>query len=686
MSTLRIERLASLLGWLGLACWLHSATVAATTASGSPPPPCDTASVVSMSAASAAQSSTQHGGVAERAIDGNANANWDSGSCTFSTNSTDAPWWKVTVPTAQPLQIARVDVTNRDYDSLSGFDLDVNGERCASDNQVGDGETTQVACETTAGSSGSLEVRITRSGHGVLTICEVVVWACAVSPSLPPPLPPRPPPLPPLPPQLPPPLCDTTADCGACEENGCAASCYARACTSADAGCGGTGLLWAISDRGGDCMGVCLALGASCASPPDEATTPTCVGGLATAFGMSCVLTVAGAQTGTSILTGSAAETSGICFHDASSFSCDATDPSSHRFCPCHPVPAPPPPPPPPRPPLTADFANGILDDFFAAGEVSWEAGTAAVEALGDMVIWLAPEEASDDGNATDPGEAAGTTADREVKAAVLNAVNTVLDALGSLQETGAAPTVIASDALVMALEKRYPEDVAAAPFEIDTPGETRRRRRLSANNQSVDDKVVVGVPAEALGYDSSLQVRPARMRSSSAAPRGRLARPAAFRVTPCFGPLASRDPKARALVRSRRVVSSQAKMFLASGDVRGARAVPGLSLQGPTLSFTLKGDNGTINVSGTPKPIEISIPTTGHGKKVTVGESTGLSRFSNLQARRLRARARALAPARMRTDCCCSTHLTCIVTPCLAVEPAGRRPRSDGEAAVSLL
>jgi len=197
---------------------------------------------------------------------------------------------------------------------------------------------------------------------------------------------------------------------------------------------------------------------------------------------------------------------------------------------------------------------------------------------------------------------------------------------------------------------------------------------------------VVVGVPAEALGYDSSLQVRPARMRSSSAAPRGRLARPAAFRVTPCFGPLASRDPKARALVRSRRVVSSQAKMFLASGDVRGARAVPGLSLQGPTLSFTLKGDNGTINVSGTPKPIEISIPTTGHGKKVTVGESTGLSRFSNLQARRLRARARALAPARMRTDCCCSTHLTCIVTPCLAVEPAGRRPRSDGEAAVSLL
>jgi len=233
------------------------------------------------------------------------------------------------------------------------------------------------------------------------------------------------------------------------------------------------------------------------------------------------------------------------------------------------------PPPPPSIPPLTAEFANSIVDAF-ANGEVSWEAGTTAVNALGNMVMWLAP---SSDGNATDGGEGGAVgTADKEVKAAVLNAVNTVLDALGSLQETGAAPTVIASDALVMALEKRYSEDVAAAPFEIDTPGETRRR--LAANNQSVDNKVVVGVPAEALGNDSSVQ----------------------------------------------------AKMFLASGDVRGAKPIPGLSLEGPTLSFTLKGDNGIINVSGTPKPIEISIPTTGHGKKVTVGESNGLSRFSNLQ------------------------------------------------------
>ena len=243
------------------------------------------------------------------------------------------------------------------------------------------------------------------------------------------------------------------------------------------------------------------------------------------------------------------------------------------RVYPSPPSAPPQPPPPPSIPPLTAEFANSIVDAF-ANGEVSWEAGTAAVNALGNMVMWLTP---SSGGNATDGGEGVGTD-DKEVKAAVLNAVNSVLEALGALQETGAAPTVIASDALVMALEKRYPEDVAAAPFEIDTPGETRRR--LAANNQSVDNKVVVGVPAEALGNDSSVQ----------------------------------------------------AKMFLASGDVRGAKPIPGLSLEGPTLSFRLIGDNGTINVSGTPKPIEISIPTTGHGKKVTVGESNGLLRFSNLQ------------------------------------------------------
>ena len=60
-----------------------------------------------------------------------------------------------------------------------------------------------------------------------------------------------------------------------------------------------------------------------------------------------------------------------------------------------------------------------------------------------------------------------------------------------------------------MALEKRYPEDVAAAPFQIDTPSETRRRL-TAANASSVDNKVVVGVPAEALGNDTSVQVHDA--------------------------------------------------------------------------------------------------------------------------------------------------------------------------------
>ena len=48
-------------------------------------------------------------------------------------------------------------------------------------------------------------------------------------------------------------LCESTTDCSACSDHQCPASCYARACASADASCGGSGLIWAISDRGDSC-------------------------------------------------------------------------------------------------------------------------------------------------------------------------------------------------------------------------------------------------------------------------------------------------------------------------------------------------------------------------------------------------------------------------------------------------
>ena len=119
-------------------------------------------SPVPMTGASATQSSTSHGGNAGRAIDGNRNVNWSSGSCTHTTNEA-SPWWEVTVPIAQPLQITSIKVTNRGdccHERLNGFDLAINGVTCASNNLVGSGVTAQVTCAASA-PAGDLTVRAT---------------------------------------------------------------------------------------------------------------------------------------------------------------------------------------------------------------------------------------------------------------------------------------------------------------------------------------------------------------------------------------------------------------------------------------------------------------------------------------------------------------------------------------------
>ena len=119
-------------------------------------------SPVPMTGASATQSSTSSGGDAGRAIDGDSDVNWTSDSCTHTT-SENAPWWEVTVPIAQPLQITSVKVTNRGdccEERLNGFDLAINGVTCASNNQVGQGVTAEVTCAASL-PAGDLTVRAT---------------------------------------------------------------------------------------------------------------------------------------------------------------------------------------------------------------------------------------------------------------------------------------------------------------------------------------------------------------------------------------------------------------------------------------------------------------------------------------------------------------------------------------------
>ena len=170
----------------------------------SPPPPASPQpEILYLASATATQSSTRAaGGGPERAIDGNPSTSWASESCTHTNEQTD-PWWQVAMTIYEPLQIRRVDVTNRGDccgDRLNGFNIDVNDERCASNTAISQGATAQTPCVVLV-PAGDLRLRISVSDSSsrVLTICEVVIYTLPV---VLPPLPPLPPPTPPMQPRL----------------------------------------------------------------------------------------------------------------------------------------------------------------------------------------------------------------------------------------------------------------------------------------------------------------------------------------------------------------------------------------------------------------------------------------------------------------------------------------------------
>lgn len=69
----------------------------------------------------ATQSSTAFGGSASRAVDGNADGNWNNGSVTHTSNSS-APWWKVDLGSTK--KVSWIDIYNRTdccYDRLKNF-------------------------------------------------------------------------------------------------------------------------------------------------------------------------------------------------------------------------------------------------------------------------------------------------------------------------------------------------------------------------------------------------------------------------------------------------------------------------------------------------------------------------------------------------------------------------------------
>jgi hypothetical protein len=123
----------------------------------------------------ATQSSTAEGGVAFRAIDGNAHTNWGSNSCTHTKNEVN-PWWQVDLGSTQAIKA--VQVTNRGDccgGALNGFSVRVGGTLCASGVSIGQGETKVVPCNGV----GNI-VRVEMAKKTPLMICEFKVLPSSV--------------------------------------------------------------------------------------------------------------------------------------------------------------------------------------------------------------------------------------------------------------------------------------------------------------------------------------------------------------------------------------------------------------------------------------------------------------------------------------------------------------------------
>lgn len=120
-------------------------------------------------AVEASQSSTANGAGAARAIDGDANVNFNGNSCTRTTVE-QAAWWQVDLGAEQTIETVAV-TNSADSDlgaALNGFYISVDGTVCADNIQIDAGATLAVPCAAAAG-------RVVRIGRPGPTTVEVPV-------------------------------------------------------------------------------------------------------------------------------------------------------------------------------------------------------------------------------------------------------------------------------------------------------------------------------------------------------------------------------------------------------------------------------------------------------------------------------------------------------------------------------
>jgi len=134
-----------------------------------------------LSRSRAQQASECCSGAPSRAVDGNAATNYNSNSCTHTTNMW-SPWWQVDMQGLA--DIVKIKVTNRGDccgNRLNGFKIEIDGVNCAENQQIGQNEAVESECPM----DGHI-VKVTVPRTESLTLCEVQV--ATQSPTLKPPL------------------------------------------------------------------------------------------------------------------------------------------------------------------------------------------------------------------------------------------------------------------------------------------------------------------------------------------------------------------------------------------------------------------------------------------------------------------------------------------------------------------
>ena len=114
----------------------------------------------------ASQSSTGHGGIASRAVDGNTNQQYQSNSCTH-TEGFNQPWWRLDFGMTK--RVSKVEVWNRAdccSDRLSGVEVRVNSALCGIL-----GSSTSVQTVSCANALGSFVQLQQKRAYGYLSLC-----------------------------------------------------------------------------------------------------------------------------------------------------------------------------------------------------------------------------------------------------------------------------------------------------------------------------------------------------------------------------------------------------------------------------------------------------------------------------------------------------------------------------------